>query len=317
MTSIPTVTLNNGVVMPAFGLGTWKSEPGKVGAAVAAAIDVGYRHIDAALCYQNEDEVGAAMAEKIAAGVVKREELFVTTKCWCTFHSKAKARECLLTSLKSLRLDYIDLYLIHWPMGFKEDEGLFPKDADDKLIPSDIDYLETWKAFEDFVDEGLVKSIGLSNFNSEQINRVLDNCKIKPAMNQVEIHPYFNNAKLVDFCQSRGIAITAYSPLGSPDRPWAKPDDPSLLQDPKIKAIAEKYNKTSAQVLIRFALQRNMVVIPKSVTESRIKENFQVFDFALSKEDMDAIMAFDRPDGRALLLEWCNHLPHYPFNIPF
>jgi len=317
MPVIPSITLNNGVVMPAFGLGTWKSKPGEVGAAVATAIDLGYRHIDAALCYQNEDEVGAAIAEKIAAGVIKREDLFVTTKCWSAFHSKAKARECLLTSLKSLKLEYVDLYLIHWPMGFKEDAGLFPKDADDKLIASDVDYLETWQAFEEFVDEGLCKAIGLSNFNSEQVTRVLDNCRIKPTMNQVEIHPYFNNQKLIEFCQSRGVAMTAYSPLGSPDRPWAKPDDPSLLDDPKVKAIADKYNKSSAQVLIRFALQRNLVVIPKSVTPSRIKENFEIFDFELSKEDMAAIMAFDRPDGRALLLDWCNHLPHYPFDIPF
>jgi len=314
---IPSITLNNGVVMPAFGLGTWKSKPGEVGAAVATAIDLGYRHIDAALCYQNEDEVGAAIAEKIAAGVIKREDLFVTTKCWSAFHSKPKARECLLTSLKSLKLEYVDLYLIHWPMGFKEDAGLFPKDAEDKLIASDVDYLETWQAFEEFVDEGLCKAIGLSNFNSEQVTRVLDNCRIKPTMNQVEIHPYFNNQKLIEFCQSRGVAMTAYSPLGSPDRPWAKPDDPSLLDDPKVKAIADKYNKSSAQVLIRFALQRNLVVIPKSVTPSRIKENFEIFDFELSKEDMAAIMAFDRPDGRALLLDWCNHLPHYPFDIPF
>jgi len=315
--AVPTVTLNNGLAMPAFGLGTWKSKPGEVAAAVTAAIDLGYRHIDAALCYQNEKEVGEAIAGRIAAGVVKREDLWVTTKCWSAFHSKAKARECLLTSLKDLKLDYVDLYLIHWPMGFKEDAGLFPKDASDKLIASDVDYLETWAAFEEFVDEGLVKTIGVSNFNSEQVARVLDNCRIKPAMNQVEIHPYFNNEKLVAFCHSRGVAITAYSPLGSPDRPWAKPDDPSLLDDPKLKAIAEKYNKSPAQVLIRFALDRGLVVIPKSVTASRIKQNFEVFDFALSKEDLSAIMSFDRPDGRALLLPWCDHLPYYPFHIEF
>jgi len=315
--AVPRLTLNNGLGMPAFGLGTWKSKPGEVAAAVTAAIDAGYRHIDAALCYQNENEVGEAISGRIGAGVVKREDLWVTTKCWSAFHSKAKARECLLTSLKDLKLDYVDLYLIHWPMGFKEDAGLFPKDAADKLIASDVDYLETWAAFEEFVDEGLVKSIGVSNFNSEQVARVLDNCRIKPAMNQVEIHPYFNNGKLVDFCHSRGVAVTAYSPLGSPDRPWAKPDDPSLLDDPKVKAIAEKYNKSPAQVLIRFALDRGLVVIPKSVTASRIKQNFEVFDFALSKEDLSAIMSFDRPDGRALLLPWCDHLPYYPFHIEF
>lgn len=315
---VPTLTLNNGVAMPVFGLGTWKSPPGQVGAAVRHAIAVGYRHIDAALVYENENEVGAAIAEKIADGTVRREDLFVTTKCWSTNHSKAAARRCLLASLASLRLDYVDLYLIHWPMGFREGGGLFPKDDDDKLVASDVDYLETWEAFEEFVDEGLVRSIGVSNFNSEQVARILEKCRIKPAMNQVEIHPYFNNGKLVEFCQSRGVAITAYSPLGSPDRPWAKPDDPSLLNDPKVKAIAEKYNKTPAQVLIRFGLQRSMVVIPKSVTPSRIDENLAVFDFVLSGDDMEAILAFDRPeDGRALLLPWCDHLNHYPFHVPF
>lgn len=314
---IPSIKLNNGHSMPIFGLGTWKSPTGQVGAAVEHAISVGYRHIDCALVYQNEDEVGAAMAKKISGGIVKREDLFITTKCWNSFHSKAKARECLLKSLKSLQLSYVDLYLIHWPMGYQEGGSMFPSDKSGKAIPSDVDYLETWQAFEEFYDEGLVKSIGLSNFNHKQIQRVLENSRIKPMMNQVEIHPYFTNSKLVDFCHANSIAITAYSPLGSPDRPWAKPEDPLLIEEPRLKAIAFKYKKSAAQVVIRFAIQRNLVVIPKSVTPARIEENLDVFDFELSAEDMAEIVSFDRADGRALLVPWNSHVPHYPFDFEF
>jgi len=315
---VPNMKLLNGVMMPMFGLGTWKSKPGEVVAAVKHAIAAGYRHIDCALIYQNEDEVGEAIKAKIEDGTVTRQQLFITTKCWNNYHSAAGARKCLLASLKSLGLDYVDLYLIHWPMAYQEGGELVPTNPKDgKIISSDIDYLETWGAFEDFYKEGLVKSIGLSNFNSEQITRILEKCKVKPMMNQVEIHPYFTNSKLVEFCESKGIGVTAYSPLGSPDRPWATKDDPQLLQDPKLKAVADKYKKTPAQVLIRFALQRNLVVIPKSVTAARIDENFDVFDFELTPEDMKTVFSFDRPDGRALLLPWVNHVKYYPFDIEF
>jgi len=319
MSAIPNITMSNGIKIPQFGLGTWKSKPGEVEAAVKAAIDCGYRHIDCALVYGNENEVGAAIAAKIAEGVVKREDLFITSKVWNTFHSKAKVMECVKRTLASLRIASVDLLLVHWPMGLDEsdDDELFPKTAEGKFAYSDVDYLETWEAMEEVYAQGLAKAIGLSNFNSKQTERVLEAAKVKPMMNQFEIHPYFNNEKLIQFCLSKDVQVTAYSPLGSPDRPWAKPDDPVLLQDPAILAIADKHDKSSAQVLIRFALQRGIVVIPKSVTPSRIAANMEVFDFELSAEDMQTIMGFNRADGRACHLNWMNDHPHWPFHEEF
>jgi len=200
-------------------------------------------------------------------------------------------------------------------MAYKEEGTLFPEE-DGKVLYSDADYLDTWKEMEKLVDQGLAKSIGLSNFNSEQLERVLANARIKPATNQVECHPYLNQKKLVEFCTSKGVTITAYSPLGSPDRPWAKPDDPQLLDDPKVKAVAEKYSKTPAQILLRYQVQRGNITIPKSVTKSRIIENAQIFDFELSAEDVTTIDSFDC-DGRVCHLNWVKDHKDYPFNIEF
>lgn len=185
------------------------------------------------------------------------------------------------------------MYLIHWPMGYKEDGDLFPKDANDKVLFSDVDYIDTWKEMEKLVDDGLVKSIGISNFNKKQTERILTMARIPPANNQVECHPYLNQSKLMAFLKSKNIAVTAYSPLGSPNRPWAQPGDPVLMEDPKIVAIAGKYSKTPAQILIRYQLQRGNIVIPKSVNKARLASNFDVLSFKLTDEDIAVIDAFD------------------------
>ncbi|RVE41379.1 hypothetical protein evm_013968 [Chilo suppressalis] len=240
------------------------------------------------------------------------EELFITSKLWNTFHRPDLVRGALEATLTNLNLKYLDLYLIHWPQAYKEGGDLFPCDDKNQILFSDVDYLDTWKAMEPLVGEGLVKSIGISNFNSKQVARLLEHATIKPVTNQVECHPYLNQSKLQAFCQERGITVTAYSPLGSPDRPWARPEDPQLLEDPKLKEIAHRLRKTVAQVLIRYQMERGMIVIPKSVTKSRIASNFEVLDFKLSAEDVKLIDSFDCGGRLVPMTASCGHKYH-PF----
>lgn len=195
-----------------------QSKPGEVTQAVQDAIDTGYRHIDCAFNYLNEAEVGAGIKSKVDQGVVERGDLFVCSKLWNTFHQPDLVETALKSSLKDLQLEYLDLYLIHFPTAFQEGGDRYPRDDQGKVIFSDVEICDTWKAMEELVRKGLVKTIGVSNFNSEQLDRVLKCATIPPAMNQIEMHPYLNQRKLVEFCKARNVAVTAYSPLRSQDR---------------------------------------------------------------------------------------------------
>lgn len=309
------IKLNDGTKMPILGLGTWKSIPGEVEKAVQTAVAIGYRHIDCAMVYENENEIGNAL-QKIMTSGVRREDLYIVSKLWNSHHRPDLVEIGLRETLKQLGLDYLDLYLIHSPMAFQENSGLNPVDDKGKLIYSSIDYVETWKAMEACVRSGLTRSIGVSNFNSYQLQRILDTCTIKPVTNQVECHPYLNQQKLIDYCAKRQVVITAYSPLGSPDRPWAKSGDRSLLQDPVVLEIAKSHNKSAAQVLIRYQIQRGVAVIPKSVSKARIEENFDVFDFKLSEEERTNLNSLNC-NVRYLHHDWVADHPYFPFAIEF
>ncbi|KRT85313.1 hypothetical protein AMK59_1519 [Oryctes borbonicus] len=316
MTTLP---LNSGFSIPIIGLGTWQGPPGKeqeVGDAVKTAIDLGYRHFDCAFCYENEDIIGEALAEKLKEGKVKRDDLFIVSKLWNTFHDPRHVMPAIKRTLEDLKLDYLDLYLMHWPHAYKySPEDRHPIDKDSGLVALDLktDYLDTWRAMESLVTKGLTRSIGLSNFNSKQLDRLIDNCNIVPAVNQIECHPYLNQQGLRKVCKDHGVIITAYSPLGSPERPWAKPGDPDVINDPKIAIIAEKYAKTPGQILLRYQVQLGNTTVPKSSNRARLKQNIDIFDFELSQEDMDYINTFNRKDGRICPNAEASHHPLYPF----
>lgn len=287
----PKIKISDGNSIPLLGLGTSSlvgSEPGQPGyEAIKSAIVAGYRHIDTAFLYRTENIVGRAVNRCIEEGLIRREDITIVTKVWCTSHKRSSVMESAKNSCKALGLEYVDLLLIHWPMAYEEDgDPINPKDSNGKLRYSETDYIETWQGMEDVKEAGLAKSIGLSNFNHEMINRILTMCRHRPTVNQVECHPYLNQRKLLDFCTEKNIVLTAYCPLGMPHRSDAKKDDPELLADSTVNRLAEKYHKSPAQILIRYQIQRNVIVIPKSVNESRIKANIDVFDFGISSEDM-------------------------------
>lgn len=314
--SIPNFTLSNGFKIPYVGLGTYKEEnPEVLIKAIKAAVAAGYRHFDCAYCYNNEHIVGQALRECIeeSNGALKREDLFITSKCWNTFHSKKAVAEHIDSCLKKFGFDYLDLFIMHWPMGFKENAGDFPVDENGKVLFSDVHFTETYEALELLHSQGKAKSIGLSNFNIEQVKVILGMCKVRPVCNQFEVNPLLQNKELVDYCLSENIAVVGFAPLGAADRSWAVTGDPMPLENPVILDMAKKYNKTPAQVILRWLYQRNIIVIPKSVTPARIVQNIQIFDFELSAEDMDAFKTKFPKEFRFYLFDVSQDHPDYPF----
>ena len=253
-----TITLSNGVKMPFIGLGTWqvKDEQEAINA-VKWAIEAGYKAIDTAVVYQNEAAVGTGIKESGA----NREDLFITTKVYNDCQGYEATHRSFKESLEKLQLDYVDLYLIHWPITEK--------------------YHETWRAMEEIYKSGKAKAIGISNFHQQHIEDLMITAKIKPMMNQIELHPNQNQKELVDYCQKQGIQITAYSPLGHGN----------VFENPVLQEMGKKYNKSVAQIILRWDIQNGIVAIPKSVNKERIASNIDVFDFELTKEDMAKIDA--------------------------
>ncbi|XP_049737438.1 prostaglandin-E(2) 9-reductase-like isoform X2 [Elephas maximus indicus] len=287
------VKLNDGHFIPVLGLGTYAPEEvpkSEAEEATKLAIDAGFRHIDSAYVYQNEEEVGRAIRSKIAGGIVKREDIFFTSKLWATFLRPELVRPALEKSLKKLQLDYVDLYIIHFPVALK--------------------------ALEKCKDAGLVKSIGVSNFNRRQLEMILNKpgLKYKPVCNQVECHPYLNQSKLLDFCKSKDIVLVAYSALGSSrNKKWVDQSSPVLLDDPVLGALAKKHKRTPALIALRYQLQRGVVALAKSYNEKRIKENMQVFEFQLTSEDMRLLDGLNR-NVRYVTAEFGIGHPNYPFS---
>jgi len=291
---LQTVCLKMGkdVNMPMLGLGTLNMADDELNRAIRYAVSIGYRLFDCAWVYGNEAQIGIALEQALAEsnGRVKREDLFIVSKVWNTHHSKEMVRKSFDESCKNLRVKYLDLFLIHWPTGFKEDAGTpFPVDSSGNVIDSGVHYLETYQALESLHQEGLVRSIGVSNFNIEQLRDVLDNCKIKPSVNQFEINPYYQNNKLVEFCHKNDVNVQAYAPFGVGMKHPEMPELHLLVAHPTLMKIGSKYNKTAAQVCIRWLLQRNISTFPKSRIPERILQNAQIFDFSLTSDDMNEI----------------------------
>jgi D-xylose reductase len=289
------LTVQSGEKMPTVGFGMWKIAKDQTAEATYQAIKAGYRLIDQACDYGNEKECGEGIKKAIDEGLVKREELWVTSKLWNTFHRKEHVKAACQKSLKDLGLDYLDLYLIHFPIALKyvdpevryPPEWIFdPSSAEPRMEEDNVSYQETWRAMEELAKEGLTKNIGCSNIGTTMLRDVLNYAEVKPAVLQVEMHPYNTQDKLLRFCDSKGIAVTAFSSFGAGsyvELGMATVQE-SCLEEQTVKDIAGAHSVSPAQVVLRWAVQRGTAVIPKSVKPERMAENYNIFGFELSED---------------------------------
>lgn len=286
---MPRIPLADGDDLPALGLGTWKAPAGEVETAVSAALELGYRHLDCASIYGNEAEIGGALAQALNGGTLRREDLWITSKLWNDSHAPERVRPALELSLANLGLQQLDLYLIHWPVAHHPGV-MMPAAAEEIIPPEAMPLQDTWSALEELVDAGLVRQIGVSNFSERKLAELLPHCRIRPAVNQVERHPWLQQPTLMDFCRRERIVITAYSPLGSAPSGEISP----LLQIPEVMQIAEAHGCSAAQVLLAWGIACGTSVIPKSVRRERLADNLAAAQLQLSADELASIDSLDR-----------------------
>ncbi|XP_026483672.2 aldo-keto reductase AKR2E4-like [Vanessa tameamea] len=311
----PTITLKDGISMPAFGLGTWLGFDGKGGVqmvtsddvekAVEAAVDLGYRHIDTAYIYFTEEQVGRAVNNKIKSGVVKREDVFITTKLWNDKHARQDVVPSLRESLAKLNLEYVDLYLVHWPISTYSNNTV-----------NEIDYIETWQGMIEAKKLGLARSIGVCNFNIQQLERLINSSDVTPAVLQVEVNLNLQQEKLRQFAREHGIAVMGYTPFGSlfPSKATSQ-SPPPRVDDPELVKLADRYGKTVPQIVLRYLFELGVVPIPKSVKKERLKENLDIFDFELKPEDKDLLKSYDKNYRTIDLKSLWSTSKFYPFEL--